>query len=81
MNIINFHNNIQYELLEFHYYISSDEVNVVELLLNTKDFNSIEENFSHTFIVEADINTLIFSGYELNEYYEDNESIRVVCIK
>lgn len=81
MKTIHFHSNIQYELLEFHYYIGSEDINIVELLLNTDDLSSIEQDFSTTFIIKTDINTFILSDYELSEYYIENGKVKVVCIK
>lgn len=81
MKTIHFQSNIQYELLEFYYYIGSEDINIIELLLNTDDLSSIEQDFSTTFIIKTDINTFILSDYELSEYYIENGKVKVICIK
>ena len=82
MNTVNFLNYIQYELLEFHYYVDSDCGSVVELLLNTSDLSTIEKDFSQTFIIETDVHSFVFSNHKVSEYYLDNNNlVRVVCIK
>lgn len=81
MNIINFQSHTQYKILEFHYYIGEEQINIIELLIDAADINSIESNFTDTFIIETDISTFVCSDYELSEYYLDGNGIRVICIK
>ena len=76
----------RYELVEFCYYIDNSSpgqhVNVIELLVDTKDIEFLENELSSIFVVETDKQTYVFSGFEVSECYEDdNGLIKVVCIK
>ena len=72
----------RYELIEFCHYIDANQINVLELLINTTDMNFLEDELSTIFAIETDKQTYVFSGYEVSECYEeDNGLIKVVCIK
>ena len=72
----------RYELIEFCHYIGSNQVNVLELLIDTNDIDFLEKELSSIFAIETDKQTHLFSGYEVNECYrEDNGLVKVVCIK
>lgn len=81
MKTIHFRSHTEYGLLEFHYYIDDNNVNVIELLLNTSNLSTIEKDFSNTFIVDTDIGQFVLSDYEVTEAYLDNNLVRVVCVK
>lgn len=75
-----------YDLIEFHHYIDTiDEeiiTSVLELLINSDDINTIEEEFGELFIIQTDDQTYVFSNYELSEYYiVDEHYIKVICVK
>ena len=68
--------------MEFCHYIDANQVHVLELLINTNDMNFLETELSSIFAIETEKQTYLFSGYEVNEcYQEDNGLIKVVCIK
>ena len=72
----------RYELIEFCHYIDSNQINVLELTVNTNDIDFLEHELSIIFAVETEKQTYIFSGYEVSEYYkEDNGLTKIVCIK
>lgn len=72
----------RYELIEFCHYIDVNQINVLELLVNTDDVSFLEEELSTIFAIETEKQTYVFSGYEVSECYEeDNGLIKVVCIK
>lgn len=72
----------RYELIEFCHYIDVNQINVLELLVNTDDVSFLEEELSTIFAIETEKQTYVFSGYEISECYEeDNGLIKVVCIK
>ena len=72
----------RYELVEFCHYIDVNQINVLELLVNTDDVSFLEEELSTIFAIETEKQTYVFSGYEVSECYEeDNGLIKVVCIK
>ena len=80
MRTINFQSKTKYELLEFHYYMNEEHINIVELLLNTSDLSTIEQDFSNTFIVDTDLDKFVFIGYEVTDSYLDKNLVRVVCV-
>ena len=72
----------RYELIEFCHYISSNQISVLELTVNTNDMDFLEKELSTIFAIETEKQTYVFSGYEVSECYEeDNGLIKVVCIK
>ena len=77
-----------YDLSEFHCYVTDcgdDCINVVELLISvpdTDDIEYIETDFANIFVVEAGRHTYVFSGYEVTEFYiEENGLVKVICVK
>ena len=72
----------RYELVEFCHYIDSNQINILELTVNTNDIDFLEAELASIFAIETDKQTYVFSGYEVNECYkEDNGLVKVVCIK
>ena len=72
----------RYELIEFCHYIDSNQINVLELTVNTNDMDFLEDELSTIFAIETDKQTYVFSGYEVSECYEDdNGLVKVVCTK
>lgn len=72
----------RYELVDFCHYIDSNQINILELTVNTDNVDFLETELSSIFAVETDKQTYVFSGYEVHEcYQEDNGLIKVVCIK
>ena len=77
-----------YDLAEFHCYVTKDQngecISIIELLLNPTDttLDYIESDFASVFVVESEHHTYVFSGYEVSEYYIDNNGlVKVICIK
>lgn len=76
--------NLHYNVVEFNYFITliNDScINVLELLIDCDINNFNEEDFSGVFIFETEKLTYIFSGFEVNEFYEENGFLHVVCVK
>ena len=72
----------RYELVEFCHYIDSNQISVLELLVNTDDMDFLEVELSSIFVIEADRQNHIFSDYEVSECYRENNGlVKVVCIK
>ena len=72
----------RYELIDFCHYIDPNQINVLELTVDTDDMDFLEAELTSIFVIETDKQTYVFSGYEVNECYkEDNGLIKVVCIK
>ena len=72
----------RYELIEFCHYIDPNQINVLELSVNSDDLDYLENELSNIFAIETEKQTYVFSGYEVSECYkEDNGLTKVVCIK
>ena len=72
----------RYELIDFCHYIDPNQINVLELTVDTDDMDFLEAELASIFAIETDKQTYVFSGYEVNECYkEDNGLVKVVCIK
>ena len=72
----------RYELIDFCHYIDPSQINVLELTVDTDDMDFLEAELTSIFAIETDKQTYVFSGYEVNECYkEDNGLVKVVCIK
>lgn len=72
----------RYELIDFCHYIDPNQINVLELTVDTDDMDFLESELTSIFAIETDKQTYVFSGYEVNECYkEDNGLVKVVCIK
>ena len=72
----------RYELIDFCHYIDSNQISVLELTVDTDDMDFLESELTSIFAIETDKQTYVFSGYEVNECYkEDNGLVKVVCIK
>ena len=72
----------RYELIDFCHYIDPNQISVLELTVDTDDMDFLEAELTSIFAIETDKQTYVFSGYEVNECYkEDNGLVKVVCIK
>ena len=72
----------RYELIDFCHYIDPNQINVLELTVDTDDMDFLESELTSIFAIETDKQTYVFSGYEVNECYkEDSGLVKVVCIK
>ena len=82
MKIKTFQN--EYELCEFHHYVNvvdSKVVSIVELLINSPLDKLTESEFTSIFIIEDEKQNSVFSGYEVNEFYEENGMTKVILAK
>lgn len=72
----------RYELIDFCHYIDPNQINVLELTVDTDDMDYLESELTSIFAIETDKQTYVFSGYEVNECYKENNGlVKVVCIK
>ena len=72
----------RYELIDFCHYIDSNQISVLELTVDTDDMDFLESELTSIFAIETDKQTYVFSGYEVNECYKENNGlVKVVCIK
>ena len=72
----------RYELIDFCHYIDPNQINVLELTVDNDDMDYLESELTSIFAIETDKQTYVFSGYEVNECYKENNGlVKVVCIK
>ena len=74
----------EYELCEFHHYVNVVEdkvVSIVELLINSSMDKLTENEFTSIFIIEDEKQNSVFSGYSVDEFYEENGMTKIVLTK
>lgn len=82
MKIKTFQN--EYELCEFHHYVNvvdSKVVSIVELLINSSMDKLTEGEFTSIFVIEDEKQNSVFSGYEIDEFYEEDGMTKIVLDK
>lgn len=75
--------NVDVDCVEFDCAISQigeDIVCEINLLVNA-DIDVIEDVYSDPFVIMNEKNGYVFSGYQLEEYFEEDGLVRVVCRK
>ena len=79
---INF-KNVDVDCVEFDCamnQIGEDIVCEINLLVNA-DIDVIEDVYSDPFVIMNEKNGYVFSGYRLEEYFEEDGLVRMVCRK
>ena len=72
------------EILELRIWQEDHELvkHLSDVTIDTDDMDFLEAELASIFAIETDKQTYVFSGYEVNECYkEDNGLVKVVCIK
>lgn len=80
--IVNF-KGIEVECVEFNCamnQINNEAICEVELLINA-DVDIVEDIYSDPFIIMSEKNGYVFSGYRLEEYFDEDGLTRVICRK
>lgn len=76
--------NTKYDLVEFNLFVTEVDgktMNVLEMLIDYP-LEEFDENMLDTpFSIVVDRSTYIFSGFTINEFYEEKELLKVVCVK
>jgi hypothetical protein len=75
--------NVEVNCEEFSSYVTSIGERVVSeitFLIDT-DIEKIEEIYSDPFMIITPTYTTIFGGYALEEYYEEDGVVRIICRK
>ena len=76
--------NLHYNIIEFNFLttqINNKFISVLELLIDCEIDEFNENDFTGIFIIETDNLTYVFDGFEVNEFYEENGFLKVVCVK
>ena len=76
--------NTKYDLVEFNLFVTEvngKTMNVLEMFIDYP-LEEFDENMLDTpFSIVVDRSTYIFSGFTINEFYEEKELLKVVCVK
>ena len=76
--------NTRYDLVEFNLFVTEVDgktMNVLEMLIDYP-LEEFDENMLDTpFSIVVDRSTYVFSGFTINEFYEEKELLKVVCVK
>ena len=75
--------NVDVDCEEFDCYVqpADEEVNCeIDLLVNA-DVDVIEEIYSDPFLIITSHNSYVFSGYKLDEYFDEGGLTKVICRK
>lgn len=80
--VINF-KGIEVSCEEFDCYMIplENEMHCEINLLVDMELDRVEEIYSNPFLVVTENHSYVFSGYVLDEYYEDEGLVRIVCRK
>ena len=75
--------NVEVDCVEFNCImnqINEETVCEVDLLVNA-DIDIIEDIYSDPFVIMSEKNGYVFSGYRLEEYFDEDGLTRIVCRK
>ena len=75
--------NVEVDCVEFNCtmnQINEETVCEVDLLVNA-DMDIVEDIYSDPFVIMNEKNGYVFSGYRLEEYFDDDGLTRSVCRK
>ena len=74
---------LEVECEEFNCYISPIDGEIsceIDLLIGV-DIDLVEQIYSDPFMVVTPTNSYIFSGYKLDEYYEEDGAVKIILRK
>ena len=75
--------NVEVDCVEFNCtmnQINEETVCEVDLLVNA-DIDIVEDIYSDPFVIMSEKNGYVFSGYRLEEYFDEDGLTRIVCRK
>ena len=61
--------------------IGNETVCLLELLVDCSVDEFLEEEFGNVMLIETDEQSYVFSGYSVEEYFEENGLLKVICVK
>lgn len=76
--------NTKYDLVEFNLFVTEVNGKTMSVLEMFIDYplEEFDENMLDTpFSIVVDRSTYVFSGFTINEFYEEKELLKVVCVK
>ena len=75
--------NVEVDCVEFNCtmsQINEETVCEVDLLVNA-DIDIVEDIYSDPFVIMSEKNGYVFSGYKLEEYFDEDGLTRIICRK
>ena len=75
--------NVEVDCVEFNCtmnQINEETVCEVDLLVNA-DMDIVEDIYSDPFVIMSEKNGYVFNGYRLEEYFDEDGLIKVICRK
>lgn len=75
--------NVEVDCVEFNCtmnQINEETVCEVDLLVNA-DMDIVEDIYSDPFVIMSEKNGYVFSGYKLEEYFDEDGLTRIICRK
>lgn len=75
--------NVEVDCVEFNCtmnQINEETVCEVDLLVNA-DIDIVEDIYSDPFVIMSEKNGYVFSGYRLEEYFDEDGLTKVICRK
>ena len=75
--------NVEVDCVEFNCtmnQINDETICEVELLINA-DMDIVEDIYSDPFVIMSEKNGYVFSGYRLEEYFDEDGLTKVICRK
>lgn len=76
--------NTNYNLIEFDLFVNEIDgecVSVIEMLIDCSVEDFEKNGLGNDFFIETERLTYVFSGFEINEFYEEKGYVKVVCVK
>lgn len=76
--------NTRYDLIEFDLFVTKvngEDISVLEMLIDYPIEEFDENMLNETFSITVDRSTYVFSDFKVNEFYEEKEFTKVICVK
>ena len=73
--------NANYNLAEFNLFIDAYGTTVIDMVIDCSIEEFEEYGLGDTFFVETEKLTYVFSNFEINEVYEEDGFVKLVCVK
>lgn len=76
--------NSQFNLEEFHFYMNevrNQAICLLEVLIDCSINEFVESEFGDVLLIETDEQSYVFSGYKVDEYFEEGGLLKVILVK
>lgn len=76
--------NAQYSLAEFELFVTEVNgkyISIMEILIKCPIEEFEEDIFKGSFFIDVGKSTYAFSNFGVNEFYKEDDFVKVVCVK